>query len=87
MLRVPKPPCQRGSILTPETDLEDWLIGVSIDGRDGTNWFCPFFVSGVSVLSGLGLPMLTYGLYAALRLPKAPRQEDSILSPEPDFED
>jgi hypothetical protein len=31
--------------------------------------------------------MLTYGLYAALRLPKAPRQEDSILSPTTDFED
>ena len=47
MLRIPKPPCQKGSILAPETDFEDWLIGVSIDGKDGTNWFCPFFVSGV----------------------------------------
>ena len=58
MLRVPKPPGQKGSILAPETDFEDWLIGVSIDGKDGTNWFCPFFVSGVSVLSRLGLSML-----------------------------
>jgi hypothetical protein len=58
VLRVPKPPCQEDSILTPETDFEDWLIGTSINGKDGTNWFCPFFVSGVSDLSRLGLPML-----------------------------
>jgi hypothetical protein len=31
--------------------------------------------------------MLTYGLYAALRLPKAPRQKDSILFTAPDIED
>ena len=31
--------------------------------------------------------MLAYGLYAALRLPKATRQGNSILSPTTDFED
>ena len=30
--------------------------------------------------------MLTYALCAVLRLPKAPRQEDSILSPTTDIE-
>ena len=48
-LRLPKAPRQRGSILAPETDFEDCLIGASINGKDGTDWFCPFFVFEVDV--------------------------------------
>ncbi|MFT7472986.1 MAG: hypothetical protein ACI8XU_002890 [Kiritimatiellia bacterium] len=51
MLRVPKPPCQRGSILTPETDLEDLLIGTSIDGEAILRGVA-FFVPGICELLG-----------------------------------
>ncbi|MFT7472987.1 MAG: hypothetical protein ACI8XU_002891 [Kiritimatiellia bacterium] len=45
-LRLPKAPRQEDSILSPTTDFEDWLIVISINGKDGTNWFCPFLFLG-----------------------------------------
>ena len=51
MLRVPKPPCQKDSILTPETDFEDWLIGTSIVPKAMLRGVA-FFVPGICELLG-----------------------------------